>query len=153
MPNYAGGVAEDADVDIQPFTRADFVPAKVFRSRSMNTQPGRARAGRVTLTQSVGVARMFKPCLRHMHLLFSPIPEQLRFVVVFCQQFSLIMNNSWTLGSQHEQTFFELLLVLAHPCLLRSYISTSSGDIRDRVLLRQRTFAPVDAPVTLAGTV
>ena len=25
------------DVDIQPITRADFVPAKVFRSRSMNT--------------------------------------------------------------------------------------------------------------------
>ena len=35
-----GGVAEDADVDIQPITRADFVPAKVFRSRSMNTPPG-----------------------------------------------------------------------------------------------------------------
>ena len=35
-----GGVAEDADVDIQPITRADFVPAKVFRSRSMNTLPG-----------------------------------------------------------------------------------------------------------------
>ena len=34
---YAGGVAEDTDVDIQPITRADFVPAKVFRSRSMNT--------------------------------------------------------------------------------------------------------------------
>ena len=34
-----GGVAEDADVDIQPITRADFVPAKVFRSRSMNTRP------------------------------------------------------------------------------------------------------------------
>ena len=33
------GVAEDADVDIQPITRADFVPAKVFRSRSMNTPP------------------------------------------------------------------------------------------------------------------
>ena len=30
-------MAEDADVDIQPITRADFVPAKVFRSRSMNT--------------------------------------------------------------------------------------------------------------------
>ena len=38
--NYAGGVAEDADVDIQPITRVDFVPAKVFRSRSMNTLPG-----------------------------------------------------------------------------------------------------------------
>ena len=37
--NYAGGVAEDADVDIQPITRVDFVPAKVFRSRSMNTHP------------------------------------------------------------------------------------------------------------------
>ena len=37
---YAGGVAEDTDVDIQPITRADFVPAKVFRSRSMNTPPG-----------------------------------------------------------------------------------------------------------------
>ena len=37
--NYAGGVANDADVDIQPITRADFVPAKVFRSRSMNTRP------------------------------------------------------------------------------------------------------------------
>ena len=36
--NYAGGVANDADVDIQPITRADFVPAKVFRSRSMNTR-------------------------------------------------------------------------------------------------------------------
>ena len=36
--NYAGGVAEDADVDIQPITRADFVPAKVFLSRSMNTR-------------------------------------------------------------------------------------------------------------------
>ena len=35
-----GGVAEDTDVDIQPITRADFVPAKVFRSRSMNTPPG-----------------------------------------------------------------------------------------------------------------
>ena len=35
---YAGGVAEDTDVDIQPITRADFVPAKVFRSRSMNTR-------------------------------------------------------------------------------------------------------------------
>ena len=35
--NYAGGVAEDAGVDNQPITRADFVPAKVFRSRSMNT--------------------------------------------------------------------------------------------------------------------
>ena len=34
-----GGVAEYADVDIQPITRADFVPAKVFRSRSMNTPP------------------------------------------------------------------------------------------------------------------
>ena len=34
-----GGVAEDADVDIQPITRAGFVPAKVFRSRSMNTRP------------------------------------------------------------------------------------------------------------------
>ena len=33
-------MAEDADVDIQPITRADFVPAKVFRSRSMNTRPG-----------------------------------------------------------------------------------------------------------------
>ena len=33
-------MAEDADVDIQPITRADFVPAKVFRSRSMNTPPG-----------------------------------------------------------------------------------------------------------------
>ena len=32
-------MAEDADVDIQPITRADFVPAKVFRSRSMNTLP------------------------------------------------------------------------------------------------------------------
>ena len=32
-----GGVVEDADVDIQAITRADFVPAKVFRSRSMNT--------------------------------------------------------------------------------------------------------------------
>ena len=31
------GVAEDADVDIQPITRADIVPATVFRSRSMNT--------------------------------------------------------------------------------------------------------------------
>ena len=30
-------MAEDADVNIQPITRADFVPAKVFRSRSMNT--------------------------------------------------------------------------------------------------------------------
>ena len=30
-------MAEDADVDIRPITRADFVPAKVFRSRSMNT--------------------------------------------------------------------------------------------------------------------
>ena len=30
-------MAEDSDVDIQPITRADFVPAKVFRSRSMNT--------------------------------------------------------------------------------------------------------------------
>ena len=38
IKNYAGGVAEDADVDIQPITRADFVPAKVFRSRSMNTR-------------------------------------------------------------------------------------------------------------------
>ena len=38
--NYAGGVAEDADVDIQPITRVDFVPAKVFRSRSMNTPTG-----------------------------------------------------------------------------------------------------------------
>ena len=38
--NYAGGVAEDADVDTQPITRADFVPAKVFRSRSMNTPTG-----------------------------------------------------------------------------------------------------------------
>ena len=37
--NYAGGVAEDADVGIQPITRADFVPAKLFRSRSMNTPP------------------------------------------------------------------------------------------------------------------
>ena len=36
----AGGVAEDADVDIQPITRADFVQAKVFRSRSMNTHAG-----------------------------------------------------------------------------------------------------------------
>ena len=35
--NYAGGVAEDADVDIQPITRAYFLPAKVFRSRSMDT--------------------------------------------------------------------------------------------------------------------
>ena len=35
--NYAGAVAEDAAVDIQPITRVDFVPAKVFRSRSMNT--------------------------------------------------------------------------------------------------------------------
>ena len=35
-----GGVAEDADVDIQPITRAGFVPAKVFRSRSMNTPTG-----------------------------------------------------------------------------------------------------------------
>ena len=35
--NYAGGVAEDDNVNIQPITRADFVPAKVFRSRSMNT--------------------------------------------------------------------------------------------------------------------
>ena len=35
---YAGGVAEDTDVDIQPITRADFVPAKVSRSRSMNTR-------------------------------------------------------------------------------------------------------------------
>ena len=35
-----GGVAEDADVDIQPITRAGFVPAKVFRSRSMNTPAG-----------------------------------------------------------------------------------------------------------------
>ena len=34
------GVAEDADVDIQPITRADIVPAKVFRSRSMNTPAG-----------------------------------------------------------------------------------------------------------------
>ena len=33
-------MAEDADVDIQPITRADFVPAKVFRSRSMNTRTG-----------------------------------------------------------------------------------------------------------------
>ena len=32
-------MAEDSDVDIQPITRADFVPAKVFRSRSMNTHP------------------------------------------------------------------------------------------------------------------
>ena len=36
-----GGVAEYADVDIQPITRADFVPAKVFRSRSMNTPTDR----------------------------------------------------------------------------------------------------------------
>ena len=36
--HYAGGVAEDAAVDIQPITRVDFVPAKVFRSRSMNTR-------------------------------------------------------------------------------------------------------------------
>ena len=36
--NYAEGVAEDDDVNIQPITRADFVPAKVFRSRSMNTR-------------------------------------------------------------------------------------------------------------------
>ena len=33
-------MAEDSDVDIQPITRADFVPAKVFRSRSMNTHAG-----------------------------------------------------------------------------------------------------------------
>ena len=33
-------MAADADVDIQPITRADFVPAKVFRSRSMNTRTG-----------------------------------------------------------------------------------------------------------------
>ena len=32
-------MAKDADVDIQPIARADFVPAKVFRSRSMNTPP------------------------------------------------------------------------------------------------------------------
>ena len=33
-------MAEDDDVNIQPITRADFVPAKVFRSRSMNTRAG-----------------------------------------------------------------------------------------------------------------
>ena len=33
-------MAEDADVEIQPITRADFIPAKVFRSRSMNTRTG-----------------------------------------------------------------------------------------------------------------
>ena len=33
-------MAEDDDVNIQPITRADFVPAKVFRSRSMNTLTG-----------------------------------------------------------------------------------------------------------------
>ena len=31
------GRGRRCDVDIQPITRADFVPAKVFRSRSMNT--------------------------------------------------------------------------------------------------------------------
>ena len=31
-------MAEDADVDIRPITSSDFVPAKVFRSRSMNTR-------------------------------------------------------------------------------------------------------------------
>ena len=46
--NYAGGVAEDADVDIQPITRADFVPAKVFRSRSMNTPPALQKNERTT---------------------------------------------------------------------------------------------------------
>ena len=30
------GRGRRCDVDIQPITRADFVPAKVFRSRSMN---------------------------------------------------------------------------------------------------------------------
>ena len=43
--NYAGGVAEDDDVNIQPITRADFVPAKVFRSRSMNTPSARRKNG------------------------------------------------------------------------------------------------------------
>ena len=38
-------MAEDADVDIQPITRADFVPAKVFRSRSMNTREGGREGG------------------------------------------------------------------------------------------------------------
>ena len=33
-------MAKNADVDIQPIARADFVPAKVFRSRSMNTPAG-----------------------------------------------------------------------------------------------------------------
>ena len=36
-------MAEDADVNIQPITRADFVPAKVFRSRSMNTRTAYVR--------------------------------------------------------------------------------------------------------------
>ena len=43
-----GGVAEDTDVDIQPITRADFVPAKVFRSRSMNTRARQQAADLVT---------------------------------------------------------------------------------------------------------
>ena len=48
-----GGVAEDADVDIQPITRADFVPAKVFRSRSMNTRAARSlRHSKMCLTLS-----------------------------------------------------------------------------------------------------
>ena len=36
-------MAEDADVEIQPITRADFIPAKVFRSRSMNTLAGHVK--------------------------------------------------------------------------------------------------------------
>ena len=47
------GVAEDADIDIQPITRADFVPAKVFRSRSMNT-PAAGHKCKSTVEKRVG---------------------------------------------------------------------------------------------------
>ena len=53
-----GGVAEDTDVDIQPITRADFVPAKVFRSRSMNTLTGFKKT-KITLQRS-NIVAMFK---------------------------------------------------------------------------------------------
>ena len=52
--NYAGGVAEDDNVNIQPITRADFVPAKVFRSRSMNTRTGRNYIGRPEVLERRG---------------------------------------------------------------------------------------------------
>ena len=55
-------MAEDADVAIQPIMRADFVPAKVFRSRSMNTRRGGEGSPLVVLANfffNISVARYY----------------------------------------------------------------------------------------------